>query len=482
MSIAIQAFKGASWLAMFKLVSQSFSWAVTIMIARILAPDDYGLYAMAILITGYAEMFSFMGLGSAVVQKPDMNQDEVSSVFWFSFAVGCCFALSCYPIAHISAYIFKTQKIIPLTESISIIFICAGLLIVPNALLAKQLSFKKLGWIEMVSTIIQVSLMLVVASLGGGVWTLIGGRIFRALISLVLTYSTLKWLPRFHFSFKEAKTYVKFGLTVSLGHSLFYLSDASDKFFAGRAWNAMLLGYYAFALQLAQIPTEKIVVLINTVSFAAFSKLQHEKEKFSKLYLDIIKVTATLVLPLFVGGYLVGEDLIRVLLNEKWVPMILLFKYLCLSQIVTALNAVNNHAQTAKGRPHWGLYFNLTCVILMPISFYFAVQYGLHAILIPWFTTYLLICSIWITITLKSLDIPIYSYFEKLSKPIMGTLLMSISVVVLNVYFATHFPGQNNNLLLPLLVKVILGGIVYVSYLWIFDRSLFYNIQKLRKA
>ncbi len=481
MSVAIQTFKGASWLAMFKLVSQSFSWAVTILIARILAPDDYGLYAMAILITGYAEMFSSMGLGSAIVQRPNTNTNELSSVFWFSFAVSCLFALSCYPISYISAYIFKTSKIIPLTQSVAVIFLCSGVLIVPHALLAKQLEFKKLGRIELTSTIISVTLMLIIASLGGGVWALIGGRISRALISLLLTYSALKWLPRFHFNFNEAKSYLKFGITVSIGHSLFYISDMSDKFFAGRAWNATMLGYYAFALQIAQIPTEKIVVLINQVSFPAFSKLQHDKGQFSKLYLDIIKVTATLVLPLFVGGYLVGEDLVKVLLNEKWFPMILLFKYLCLSQIVTALNAVNNHVQTAKGRPHWGLYFNLTCAILMPISFFFAVRYGLHAILIPWFTSYLFICAIWIFITLKSLDIHISSYFKKLSKPIIGTLLMSISVLILNMYLTRYYPDQPKNILL-LLAKIITGGIVYLSYLWIFDKSLFYSFQKLRKS
>lgn len=482
MSIAIQAFKGASWLAMFKLVSQSFSWVVTIMIARILAPDDYGLFAMAILITGYAEMFSTMGLGSAIVQKPNTNKDELSSVFWFSFGVGCLFALSCYPISYISAYTFKTSKIIPLTQSVSIIFIFSGMLIVPHAILAKQLEFKKIGRIEMMFTIVSSMLMLLIAYLGGGAWALIGGRIFRALFSVILTYSVLKWFPRFHFNFNEAKTYLKFGITVSIGASLFYVSDISDKFFAGRAWNATMLGYYAFALQLAQIPTEKIVVLINQVSFPAFSKLQHDKDQLGKLYLDIIKVTATLVLPLFVGGYLVGEDLVKVLLNEKWFPIILLFKYLCLSQIITALNAVNNHVQTARGRPLWGLYFNMICVILMPISFYFAVQYGLHAILIPWFTTYLFICTIWIYITLKSLDINVYSYFTRLSTPIKGTLLMSICVFILNVYLTRYFPGQNKNLLsLLLFVKIILGGIVYVSYLWIFDKSLFNSLQKLRK-
>ena len=106
-SIGKKVFKGASWLAMFKLISQFFSWGVTILVANILVPGDYGLMAMATIITGYAEMFAELGLGAAIIQKPKLIQEELSSVFWFSFMFGSLLALSCFPIAHLTAFIFQ---------------------------------------------------------------------------------------------------------------------------------------------------------------------------------------------------------------------------------------------------------------------------------------------------------------------------------------------------------------------------------------
>lgn len=478
-SIGKKVFKGASWLAMFKLISQLFSWGVTILVARILVPEDYGLMAMATIITGYAEMFAELGLGAAIIQKPKLIQEELSSVFWFSFMFGSLLALSCFPIAHLTAFIFHEPRVIPLTMTLSLLFILSSLQIVPLNLLKKELDFKIVGIIEMTATFVACSIMIIIAKMGGGVWTLLCGFLIRSFTSLILIYYKVRWLPKLHFNFNEAKSYLKFGITMALGRSLFYVWEQSDKFFAGRAWNTKILGYYSFAIQLAQIPTEKIVVLINQVAFPAFSKLQDDKDQFNTLYLNITKVTATIVLPLFVGGFLVGDNIVRILLNEKWYPIIFLFKYLCLSQIMMAMNAINNFAHAAQGRPHWGLCYHAAAAILMPVSFYLAVPYGLNAILIPWFTTFLLICSVWIITTLKKLGVPITAYIKNLSHPILAVLTMAAGVTVFE-YLLVSLAKMDIPLIFILVMKVATGGVCYLGYLWVFNRQLFHDFKKLR--
>ena len=188
MTVSHKAFKGASWLALFKLVSQVFSWTITIIIAKLLMPSDYGLFGMAIFVTGYAELFSGLGLGSAIIQRNDLNKRELSSIFWFALFVSLLFALSCFPISYLTARLFNNAGIIPLTQSASIIFILSGLQIVPAALLQKEMEFKKVGWVEMVSTCISSILMLLIAYLGGGFWALMGGRMVRVFVSMVLLF------------------------------------------------------------------------------------------------------------------------------------------------------------------------------------------------------------------------------------------------------------------------------------------------------
>ena len=480
-SIELKTFKGVSWLALFKFASQVLSWAATIIVANLLAPGDYGLMAMAGLITGYAEIFSELGLGAAIIQKSKIKQLDLSSVFWLSFGVALFFAVACFPIAYLTSFILNEPRVIPITKTVSIIFLLFGLQVVPFSLLKKNMEFKTVGFIEMSSTTISCAGMIIIAYLGGGVWTLIGGRIIRAFFHLVMVYSFAGWFPKLYLSLNAAKSYIKFGITMATGRSLFYIWEQSDKFFAARMWTVANVGLYSFALQLAQIPTEKIVVLINQVSYSAFSKLQNDSEKFNQFYLNITKITATLVLPLFIGGFLVGDDLIRLILSEQWYPMIFLFKYLCLSQILLAINAVNNFVHAAQGRPVWGLYYHIACVIFMPISFYFGAKHGLHTIILPWLTTYVLLSSTWIFLTIRKIGIRTTNYVTNLLNPLIATFFMIIGVVLFRYLFSKiRFIDENVIVRLPFLIGI--GAICYLSYLWIFERKLFINLKNVLKS
>jgi O-antigen/teichoic acid export membrane protein len=475
-----KSFKGGSWLALFKIFSQFFSWLVTIIVARVLVPGDYGLFAIATIFTGYAELFSELGLGNAIIQRKTSSQAELSSVFWFSSFVSGLLVLSCFPIAYITAKVFSEPRVIPLTESMALIFLFMGFQIVPLSLLKKELEFKTVGKIDLGVAFVSGIGMILLSYFGAGVWTLVGGFLLRSIARLIMVYYRVKWYPSFHFNFKEAKAYIKFGLIMSFGRSLFYIWEQSDRFFAGRAWNPDLLGIYAFALQLAQIPTEKIVTLINQVSFPALSKLQDDKAQFNKFYLNSNKITAFLVIPLFFGGFLVGEDLIKIILNEKWYPMITIFKYLCLTQIFMSINAINNFAHAAQGRPMWGVYYHIAGVLTMPVSFYFAVKYGLNAIIIPWMTVFVILTTSWIIITIKTIGVSIIDYVNNLRNPILGAGLMLISLTIFR-HLITPIDFINENYILRLSISLVIGGISYVGYQWFSDREFIFSIKRLLK-
>jgi O-antigen/teichoic acid export membrane protein len=317
--------------------------------------------------------------------------------------------------------------------------------------------------------------------LGGGVWALVSGQIIRSIIRTILLYKISKWRPSFHYSFKESKSYLSFGIKIALSRSLFYLQEKSDTFFAGRAWKANILGFYTFALELAQIPTNKIVTTINAVSFPAFSKLQNDTRAFNKLYLNITKVTAMIVFPLFMGGFFLGEDLVHLILNPKWYPIIHLFRLLCLAQILTSLIAVNSFVHTAQGRPGWNVCYNVVCVILMPISFYFAVRHGLNAIIIPWLTTYVVIGVVWINISIKKLKIGLITYCSNFSTPFFGAILMSFAVWVVCKYTYVPFLTERAHSLAIVSISAITGFLVYGLFFWIFDKKFLLSLKGLLK-
>lgn len=480
-SIEQKAARGATWLAVFQFSAQIVSWAATVIVARILVPGDYGLMEMATILTGYAFIFNELGLGHAIIQSPTVTREQLSSVFWFSLALSLFFALFALVVAYPTALIFNEPRVIPLTHATSIFFIFSGLQIVPQSMLRKEMKFRTVGYIDMIGVLVSCISMVAIAKLGGGVWTLIGGNFIRSFTRLVLLYWITRWKPLYSFHFQDAKQFIQFGILVALGRSLFYAYEKSDRFFAGRAWPAQSLGLYSFALQLAVIPTDKIVPIINQVSYSAFAALQHEKERFNALYLNIARITATLVFPIFIGGFLVGEDLIRILLTEQWYPMIPLFRYLCLAQIFVAMAAVNGFVHTAQGRPGNNLAFNVVLVVFMPISFYFATRHGINAILVPWLTTYIVINIGWFIYTLRKIDIPMISYLESLKFPSLATAAMAASVIVSDrvTGMTAAFTG---NIYASLVVNVFAGASVYMLLLWKFDREHLRSIKSLIKG
>jgi O-antigen/teichoic acid export membrane protein len=480
-SLGIKAFKGASWLALFNATGQIFSWVVTILVARILLPEDYGLVALATLFTGYASRFSELGLGAAIVQKDSSSSAELSSIFWFSSATALLFALSCFPLAFITSYVFDEPRIVPLTLTVSLVFIFTGLQIVPANLMRKNLDFKRIGLIRMISGAISCSFMLACAYMGGGVWTLIGGNVVLSLASLILTFNAIRWFPQWHFKYQEAISYIKFGVLVALSRSMSYLWEKSDRLFVGRFWAPQTVGYYTFALQLAQLPTEKITVLINHVSFPILSKLKNSPEEFNNFYLKVVKITMTMVLPIFVGGHLVSDELIQLLLGEKWLPILFLFKFLCLAQIMTSLNAINGFVNYSLGRPQLSLYFHMASAILMPIAFYFSARQGLNAMIVPWFTVYMLVCSVWILVTLKMLNISILFYLRNIVHPFVAAIFMFFCVSGYQL-MAVYLPASFLSQAYMLAGKICVGAVVYVLYILMFDKVLIDDFRTFKKS
>ncbi len=481
MTIETQAYKGARWLAVFKTVSQFFSWGATIFVARLLVPADYGLMSMATIITGYAMLFSELGLGSAIIQRSNSSPRELSSVFWFAMAVSLFFSLSCLVIAYPTAWLFHEPRIIPLTQAVSGLFFMAGLQIVPMNLLMKELRFKETGRIDAISVVVSCLCMLLSAYLGAGVWTLLIGSFVKAFVSLMLVFLTHTWRPSLQFKFSEALTYLKFGIHLAFGSSVGYVNNQADTFFAGRVWVPAEVGFYSFAKQLSRIPNDKIVSLINQVVFPALSSLKDDQERFNRFYLDIVKVICALVFPLFIGGFLVGDEIVKVLFDAKWYPMIYAFKLMCLAEIITPLTTVSMYVHGAQGRPKWFLTFNLVMVCFMPLSFFLAAPYGLNAMAIPWLTTYVIICAVANYVTLRKIKIPIIFYLRNLSAPIGASLLMACVVWCYGLLIPTLRGLGGGGNFVDLIGKIAIGSGAYLLYFAIFDRQTLYRLKNLRK-
>lgn len=470
MSLERRAIKGAKWLALFRTGGQAISWLTTILVARMLSPEDYGLMEMATIFTGYIFLFSELGLGAAIIQKQQVNQNELSSLFWFLFAWAFLLGFACCLLAYPTAGFFHQSRLIRITQASALLFILGALIIIPKNLLHRDVEFKKIGFIEATSTLMSCVYMLIAAKSGLGVWTLIGGFIVGSMSRSVMYLYFSKWLPSLHFCFRETKQFLKFGLNVAASNSFTYIYGKADRFFGGKFLGSVTLGYYSMAQQLANMPSEKIIFIINSVSFPVLSRYQDQPQKFNMFYLRVTALTAMIVFPLYCGAFMVSDSLIPLVLGEKWALVITPFKILCLSQLIVSLTSINSFMFNAKGLPKINLYVSIAYVLLLPGSFYMAVQYGLGMLAIPLITIVPVIKFLHHSYALKILSISWKNYFGAIYHAFIGTVLMALCVFLAQ---QLDFSFQSSQLCswMSLGVTISFGGVSYVVYNFLFNKA-----------
>ena len=425
-SIVKKGVKEGIWLGGFRTISQVFSWISTLVLARILNPSDYGLMEIATILTGPAAIFSDLGLGTAIIQRENVTEDEISSLFWLLVFWGLILAIFCIILSYPTSIIFHEKKIIRVTQCVGILYVIGSLFIVPLNIMSRKLMFKKIGLIDSVSIIISCIVMIVIALCGGGVWTFLGGHITRQFFRCILYFYFSKWRPKLYFSFFKIKDYFRFGLNVSGTKILFYVYRKIDRFFIGRTFGSKGLGYYIFAFQLSSIPTDKMISLINTVSFPIFSRFQNDQYKFNNFYLKITKFIFLIVTPIYLGGFLLSDKLIPFVLGEKWIPMIFIFKIFCLYNLIVSVTSVIGTCNNAQNRPHWNLYYNLLNLIFLGPSFYIACKYGLNAAVLPWIFVFIPIRLVFSLLTLNKMKLAFHSLVRFLYNPILIMLLFFV--------------------------------------------------------
>lgn len=472
------AAKEGFWLAGFKFISQLFSWTITVIVARILAPEDYGLMAMASILTGYVEIFSELGLGAAIIQRKEVSREELSSNFWFCVVTGIVFSVIAFCLAYPTAWIFHEQRIIPITQLISVLFLIGALMIVPYNILNREVQFKMIGIIQLTAVIISSASMLFMAKRGLGVWTLIWGTIIFRSTNVILVFLFSRWWPQFHFRINEVRPFLRLGVNVAGSNSLIYVFQKADKFIVGTMFNAQLLGYYSFASHLASIPTDKISSIINQVSLPVFSRYQDDLIRLEDIFLKITKFITLIVVPLFLGSVLFANEIVINLLGIKWGVIVPMFRLFCIAQMLFCLTFIIGNVHISQGRPHWVLLFTFINLIAMSTSIFFAGKIGFDYVLIPWVSVYPIILFIWAWVTLKKMGILISKYLTAIIKTIFAALSILVIVKCLQLYmYKMHIITDIKNVLLW---EIVMSVIMYGVYICFFEKKSIISIINLR--
>lgn len=465
---------GGKYYAVISIVSQIISWVFTFLVIRLLDPEDYGLMAMAAFITSFIHVFSALGLGAGIVQREDVNQQQLSSVFWFSMLVGLVLSVVVFGLAYPNALIFDNPDLIPITQLISFQFIISAIATVPQNILSRNYKFKEIALVNMWAAMISSVASVYMAYIGWGVYTLIWSSILLSLLrSLGFLYKS-KWLPDRYFNFEEVKSFLKFGVKLSLAASFMRFLDAVDKLIVGKIYNAVLLGYYTTAISIANMPIDKLSPLINPVILPMFSRWQKDNENTSKVYLSVLKYYMFMMAVLYLGGLAVADNLILLFLGMKWIKIIPIFKVFCIVQLFKVLSSYHKILMTARGQANKILIYDVIVAALLVLGVLFAALKSFDWVAYAWLIIYPIITVVWIISCLTDVGISIKGYFKSIAEGVAAAMVMLVALIVFKSYLFDF--AEKYSVLAKLSIEMGVAGVVFLLFVYFFQKDFIANL------
>lgn len=462
-SLKAKAVKGTLWLSVTRALAQLFSWSTTIIVARILTPDDYGLMGMAGILIGVIYLFNEMGLGAAIIQRERTSTIALDSIFWFSVFLGALLYSLLWLAAPWVAFFFRTERLVSIIRVLSLSLIIGSFRIVPYNLLTRDLLFDKRSKAELAGSLVSGLTSITLAFAGAGVWALVSATLADGFILLLGVYFIVPWRPRLAFSWKELTSFLSFGSQVSGERVVWYAYSNSDYLIIGRLLGDRLLGYYTMAFELASKPIDKVAQISNSISFPLFSRLSGQPSELKKSFLRITEIIALLVFPALIGLICVAREFVDIFLTEKWLPMVFPLQLLCFVGLFKSSLSLMPNLLLARGKPNLLLQFTSICAIVLPITFVIGcLTGGINGVALAWGTVYPFLFVIILRHSLREINATWKKYFGAIQLPLLASLAMATVVSGIRLLAGAHLSKPSF-----LIMECGIGAAVYIVIVYI---------------
>jgi O-antigen/teichoic acid export membrane protein len=464
------AVKSTAWYGASRVWGQLVSWGVTVLLARLLVPGDYGLFAMALSVLMVLELLQEFGLGVAIIQKRDLTRQQVNGVFWVVTATSLVLTAATFLAAGPISAFYAEPRLTWALRILCLTFLLNSVGMIPYNLLTKALNLQRRAIAEGMGTAAAALIALGLAYMGFGVWSLVLGHLGRAIVLNTALLIFAGWLPGLEVARDGMRDVITFGLRIAGMHIVGNISPAVATFIVGRLMGGTALGLYGMAQSLAEGPHRVSTGIINQVSFPVFSKLQDDREELANYFLKISKYLGLITLPAQVGLVLVAPDVVPLLLSSKWEAVVVPFQIICLESAVVMMTLTASPLLTALGRASFMLRRSFLSLASMSAATFIGVPFGLAgvalarlAVMVPLRLTLLVPC-------LWALEVPFRVYLRTLASPFFSTAVMAAAVVGVRHVMA------DSGLWERAVASAVVGAVSYVGALLVLDRNLVHEV------
>lgn len=444
------------WSAADRLGSQGVQLLFSVILARLLLPEEFGLIAMLTIFFAIAQTFVDSGFGSTLIQKKNASQIDKCSIFYFNILVGFVAAAVVFLIAPAISDFYSQPALETLTKFLSINIIISSFSIVQYSILIKELNFKAHSKVNLVSTCVSGLIGVYLAVTGLGVWALAVQQVAYNCFRTSLLWLASDWRPSMHFSFDALKDMFGYG-------SRMLAAGLLDNFFKniyllviGKIFPPALLGFYSRAHNLKDFVSLNLTQIVTNVSFPVFSNIQDDNETLKIVFKKTLLFSAFLIFPAMLGLMVVAEPLVVTILTEKWLPTVPYLQLLCVAGALLPLQALNLSIIKSKGRSDLYLRLEIFKKLLIVINILVTWRWGLEAMIIGQVVLSFLSYFLNSFFTNEMISYSLFNQIEDLLPVIFSSVLMSM------VVYSLRWLLPNVNSFYLLLSQVAFGALFYM--------------------
>lgn len=353
-----------------------FNLGSTMVLARLLAPEDYGLIGMVSVFVNFIHIFKDLGLSTATVQSPEINHKQVSTLFWVNIVLGCVTSLLVIALAPAVAWFYKEPRLTWITLALASSFIFSSLTVQHQALLRRQMSFGTLAKIDITSMIFGIVSGIISAWYGLGYWALVIMQLAGAIANAVGVWVACGWRPGLPARHSGVGKMLGFGGNLTGFNIVNYFSRNLDNILIGRYWGSQELGLYAKAYQFILLPISQINGPISSVALPALSRLQTEPKRYRAFYFKAILSITTLSMPIIGFMFASADKVILILLGQQWLDVVPIFRFLMPAAFNATIGAGMGWVYQSLGMVDRQLRWGIVSSILNVILFVIGVRWG----------------------------------------------------------------------------------------------------------
>lgn len=451
-----KAFSGMIWKFMERICAQVVSLIVSIVLARILMPDDYSIVSIVTIFFTFCNVFISGGLNTALIQKKDADVEDYSTVLHTSMFAALILYMVMFFLAPSIANLYNKQILIPVIRIMSLTFFINAFKSVLSAYTSSNLQFKKFFFSTIVGTIISAFVGIYMAINGYGAWALVAQQMTNSLLDTLILYLTTKYRIIFKVSFKKLKSLFSYGWKIFVSSIISVIYDQINPLIVGVKYTSKDLAYYSKGQSYPGLINSTISDTLQSVLFPIMSKVQDNKEMVLSVTRKYIKVASYVIFPMMIGLFSASDIFVEVVLTEKWLPIVPYIQIFCFSYMLNIIQVGNLQAIKAIGRSDITLIleivkksFYLIIIILFVILSKNPIVLALSSI----------VCTVFATVvnTYPNRKLLGYKYKYQLSD-LLPNLIISIIMGIV-VYLMKYIQISK---FLILILQVFIGVIIYI--------------------